>query len=523
MKRILTILAFVTLLAVNIKAQKENHNWFFGSKIGLTWNITQNYPATGMWGTPNATLSDIPTSIPSSMSTGEGCFSISDVNGELLFYSDGITIWNKNGNPMPNANGHLTGHPSSAQSGIIVPYPGKPNQYIAFTLGFGNHNNLSYSVVDMTLDGGLGDVVVGQRNIRLTGYSGVLGESLTAIRHRNREDFWLVAAGRGNPAYLNVWKVNSAGVSATPHQRISTGANIPATTAPCGYIASSPAGDKYVWCTYNPGTPQVHFMFGAFDNEAGIIKNIKRRDLGTTTTFGATYGAAFSKSGEYIYITSLTGTRNISGHSSLAVFKFNDLLAAANPNTVAVIRQIAAGKGLPSNGINEHFGALGLAPNGYLYIVHPFSKNMYTITNPEDPANMKIYKLSNLALNGIENIYGIPTAAAPWFRFQIVPPPETIACNTVATSYEFRVYGGEGFNDLKSIVIDFGDNKSDSKVTILNPSVGSHMENHVYDKIGEYTITIKAYDQYDNEMQGMEKSSTIKVKSCALPVNPNIH
>ncbi len=530
MKRIFTILTFLLLIVVALQAQNENNNWLFGKKVGLTWNTTQSFAGTGMWGTSNALLSEIPTNIPSSIFTSEGCFSISDASGNLLFYSDGMTIWNKNNVPMLNGTG-LTGHSSSAQSGIIIPYPNHPNLYIAFTLGYGNDDNLSYSVIDKTLDNGLGGVVSNKKNIRLTGYTGVLGESLTAIRHSNREDFWIVAAGRSTPAYLNVWKVDGNGVSQTPHQKISTGLNIPSTTSPGGYIASSNDGDKFVWCNYNgvvvDASAYTVFVFGTFDNTTGTITKLKSCSTGNNYEFGCPYGAAFNKKGDYLYVTSLAGNTGSTGASKLYVYNFKSLMDATGTNplkSVSPVKAIVASPGgIPNNGINEHFGALGLAPNGYMYIVHTFSRNLYVITNPDDPANMKIYKLSNLIANGSTTVFGIPTAAAPWFRFQIVPPPEAVSCYSVSTSYELRVYGGEGFKDLKYITLDFGDGKPDSKIKIQSPPVGSTFRNHTYDAIGEYTITIKAYDQYDKEMQGMERKSEIKVRSCALPVNPHIH
>ena len=201
MKHKFLLLCFSIFLSVCAHAQRENNNWLFGNKAGLTWNTTQDFAATGAFGTANATLSGIPTTIASEINTFEGCFSISDVSGNLLFYSDGMKIWDKNNQVMPNGSG-LNGHSSSAQSGIVVPYPGQANKYIVFALGFQNANNLSYSIVDMTLKGNgttitpLGDVVSGQKNIPLTGHSGSLGESLTAVWDAAGNNVWLVAVGR---------------------------------------------------------------------------------------------------------------------------------------------------------------------------------------------------------------------------------------------------------------------------------------------------------------------------------------
>ena len=60
--------------------------------------------------------------------TTEGCASISDPLGDLLFYTDGSTVWDKLHNIMPNGLG-LLGNSSATQSAIIVPAPGNPDEY----------------------------------------------------------------------------------------------------------------------------------------------------------------------------------------------------------------------------------------------------------------------------------------------------------------------------------------------------------------------------------------------------------
>jgi len=145
MKKTISILLLLFILTLpDASAQKEGYNWYFGHWAGLTWKTLRQYDATPAWDksdwltnpSPSIKL-DLPSIIATSeMNTNEGCFSISDPDGNTLFYSDGITIWNRLDNPMPNGTG-LTGDPSSAQSGIILPYPENSNKYIAITLGKG--------------------------------------------------------------------------------------------------------------------------------------------------------------------------------------------------------------------------------------------------------------------------------------------------------------------------------------------------------------------------------------------------
>ena len=77
-------------------------------------------------------------SAQNSIATFEGCSSISDPAGNLLFYSDGRDVWDANHQLMPNADYYsgsgLLGDPSSTSSAVIIPKPGDTNKYFIFTV-----------------------------------------------------------------------------------------------------------------------------------------------------------------------------------------------------------------------------------------------------------------------------------------------------------------------------------------------------------------------------------------------------
>lgn len=101
-------------------AQKETNNWLFGDSAGLNFNPGVPVPVAG--GQTN---------------TVEGVSSISDANGDLLFYTDGRTVWNKNHEELENGNG-LLGGSSSTQSVLIVKQPRTDSLYYVFTvMGYG--------------------------------------------------------------------------------------------------------------------------------------------------------------------------------------------------------------------------------------------------------------------------------------------------------------------------------------------------------------------------------------------------
>ena len=62
----------------------------------------------------------------------EGCMVLSDTSGQLMMYSDGQQVWNKNHQVMPGGE-DLGGHYSATQSGIILKKPGAENLYYIFS------------------------------------------------------------------------------------------------------------------------------------------------------------------------------------------------------------------------------------------------------------------------------------------------------------------------------------------------------------------------------------------------------
>ena len=168
----------------NMFAQQQNANWYFGNTAGINFNDGTATPTLLTDGAMNA-----PT----------GCASVSDDLGALLFYTDGVTVWNKNHVPM--LNGNLIGDVSVSQSVVIIPNPANAAQYYVFSNSADNIDDmvndmdswgLRYSVVDMTLEGGLGDVDSVVKDVSLlTNCS----EKMTAIINPYDNSYWLVAFG----------------------------------------------------------------------------------------------------------------------------------------------------------------------------------------------------------------------------------------------------------------------------------------------------------------------------------------
>ena len=193
-------LLLASFCSLNSTAQYfQNNKWYFGYNAAVDFN------------------SGTPVSINgNSLFTSEGSASVADrFSGNLLFYTNGITICNSLNLPMPNGTGLLGGTSaltSSTTAARIVPRPGSNTQYYVFTVDeFGGSGGLRLNLVDMTLNGGLGDVVAGQKNILIASN---VAEKLEYAPHPNGTDYWLVAREIGGNQYM-VWQVTAAGVSAS--------------------------------------------------------------------------------------------------------------------------------------------------------------------------------------------------------------------------------------------------------------------------------------------------------------------
>jgi hypothetical protein len=220
----------------------------------------------------------------SSMISIEGCVSYSDGQGNLLFYSNGGSndgsmlpapggVWNKNHQMMPNgAFNHTMGSMSAAQSSLVIPKSG--TEYYLFTMGAGNGTNLRYCIVDMALDGGLGDVT-NMATILLDDPGTNLHEGLVGTRHANGIDYWLTVHGIGNEYFT--YLVNASGISAPLIQTIGSASG-------WSSLKFSVQGDKLL-------TSQELFDF---DNSTGTLSNPYLFSDGDL-------GHAFSSSGRYVY------------------------------------------------------------------------------------------------------------------------------------------------------------------------------------------------------------------------------
>lgn len=278
----------ILLICYNtIFAQHEADNWILNRRVGLSFSSSE------------------PTVISGTQLNYYNCpASISDRHtGQLLFYSDGLTVWDKENTIMPNGK-NLKGSKLGTQSTLAIPRPSRNDLYYIFSLaekGDENANNnygLHYSVVDMSLRDGNGDVDPQFKNVLL---EKEVNNKLTAVSHSNGRDYWIIAHGLNTDEFL-VYLASPQGINLS--RRISVGPTHSTQdrgdSGLSGTMKASPDG-KHLACitTYLKDSELGRLEFYDFDNTTGIISNYK--NLGDK--YWIPVSTCFSPNNTKLYLT----------------------------------------------------------------------------------------------------------------------------------------------------------------------------------------------------------------------------
>lgn len=272
----LYLLLILSFFYGSASAQGENNIWAFGYGSGLDFST----------GSPRA--------YGSALYTVEGSASVCGKNGNLKFYSDGAKAFNRLHKVMPNGSGLLTDL-SITQGVVIVPAVGDTNRYYLFVIcSEGNLQTsylLNYSVIDMRLDGGNGDIVPGLKNIRI---DSILSEKMFVTRAEGC-NYWVMVHGSRKPEF-HAYKITADGVQTTPV--VSTTSFTGDGQFWIGEMKVAQANDKIVLANWrSKGTLGSIELFD-FDSTSGKVGNYRLVD---SSSRYAAYGIEFSPNGKMIY------------------------------------------------------------------------------------------------------------------------------------------------------------------------------------------------------------------------------
>lgn len=338
MKYLISVVLLCTIVTFST-AQPHKNNWYFGNGAGIEFS----------GGLPLAISSNL-------MYADEGSATVSDHLGNLLFYTNGQVVYNSNHTIMPNGSG-LGSTIWTCQPAVIVPLPGSATLYylITITNWVPTTDYIKYSIIDMSLDGGLGDVTATKAVVLDSNYR----EQLTVAPHANGTDFWIISHKATTNEFAS-FLLTANGISTTPV--ISPTGMIYSGNNRFGALRVSHDCTKLVTVLGSAYTCNEVVQLFKFDNTNGQVFN--PITLATHPTLDGAYSAEFSPDNSKLYVTEYNGND---------IMQF-DLTVSNIQNSMT---NIANGSGTKSG--------LQLGPDGKIYVGKAYSSYLGVIEYPNLP------------------------------------------------------------------------------------------------------------------------------------------
>ena len=438
------VLFFITLSSFG---QKEANYWYFGHKAGLDFSTTP------------------PTAISGELDTFEGCSTISDDKGNLLFYSDGTNVWSSDHSIMKYSNGslanNLLGNPSSTQSALVVPKPKDSNIYYLFTVGTNALRGLNVYTIDISKNGGLGEIVNGP--IDLSGSDKTFwSEKVTAVEGEDCDTFWVISA---NSDKFFSYKIDINGVNTTPKESDINPGGFPTNTIR-GSLKVSP-DSKYLVLA-NQGDQSSLYKFNSSNGE---ITN--KSILNLSGEQG--YGVGFSQTSSKLFIS--TGEHSQAGNSPSVANIYQFDLNHSNITDINNSRILI-------NSETGFRGALQLGVDGKIYYARSRESHLGIINFPDKIGDDVQYEANGIALaNTTTSSEGLPPFIQSFFSPVKILDSDTRTINlTIGThkicigeslSIEPELNGIAGSTFKWTKTGDPSVNLSTRKITIDNTNFGT--------------------------------------------------
>lgn len=429
-------------MAIHAYSQKQYDNFYFG------W-----YMAMRIQGCGETVLND---GQMNGVSSG-GAGTISDTAGNLLFYSNSMSVWDRNNQVMPNGTftTYWEGITSHYQGPVFIPYPGTNNLYYLFhesrTQVWNNDGDfvveLHYSIIDKNLNGGLGDISVKDQFL----YANTT-EATAAVTDASGKGYWVVSHMTNNDSFV-VYHVGLSGLDPTP------------TYYKIGTVFGNTWRDRQVVIKFSPdrtkmvisrNIPSVAanddrdggFDLYQFDDATGVISNpiVVREGFVTEVpnSLGRYFstGAEFSPDSHLLYVS----TWDKLFQFDVSNYDFNDV----NNSRVLVGTSDFYSYGL---------GQVLLASNGKIYMTRYYpDQYLGRINNPDVPGVGCSVQTDAVyfpdAIYNVSLTEGLGNCVQPYLHSAAFTPGDLIVSNTcLGDSALFTI----PMTDVDSVKWNFGD------------------------------------------------------------------
>ncbi len=455
-KRYITVIICV-ILYISVSAQKESNIWYFGNQAGLDFNKTPVEAITN-----------------GQLYAKQGSASICTQKGRLLFYTDGYILYDSTHAIMPNGKDiRVNNNWYTTQSALILPLPDSKSVFYLFTTeavydtagSTASPTIFQYSIIDMSLNSGKGDVVKGKRNQWLLYGS---DDKLCGTQHANGKDYWIL----GQKLFFDpnetrtcdsifAWQLTAKGIINPP---VITKTGHKNAGGFC-HMKISPDGTKIVYgLTHWLGDT---LLLGDFDASTGRVSNIKG------VAMRAPRGLEFSPNTNYLY----------AAHAVLSrIYQYNAQASS--------IKELLASKiTIDSNSFNSYV-SLQLAPDGKIYLTQPsvgstFPKYLNVIHKPDSLGVKCKFQKDYIYLGGKSTYVGLPNFVSSFLKKVPLSIQSISSCLGDTTFFSIPY-----LNDPDSVKWDFGDTGSGNSNFSRSTEVY-----HLYKKQGNYMVTAIVYDE----------------------------
>lgn len=422
------------------------------------------------------------------MKVDEGSSCISNECGDLMFYTDGDSIWNFgnfafNTPPVP-----LNGSKMATQNSVILPSRNTPGDYYFFTVD-DTLTQFSKGMCFSVLNGATGGVgtwsVTNQTLVKGT------NEMIAAVDHANGKDYWVVAKIKGQSEF-RAYHVSS--VLGVDTNAVISMAGV--SSQESGQMKFSPDGKFLVI-----GRP---LQILKFDNNTGEIKNYAAFTASPDDDWvGKGGNFAFSPSGHWLFFNNYGFSGMQQGQNG--IFQVN-LWAS----TVTELKNTAISISSPF----EPKGGMQVAPDGKIYIIEEANNlKLSRISSPEAGGSSVMLERDIVDVPGNVGLY-FPTFNQSFF-YQRQPFTTTQLCSNDSTLFEVNISDwleDIGSGKVNSVKWVFGDPTSGSNDTSTLQS-----PKHLFTKEGCYyvslTLTVNGSDFSQVKQIRINKAPTLKFPS----------